>query len=417
MRNMGFSIHEVQSRRARWLWVDLQNQLERGNEEVQRLSADLDQTLVEKRQLEHQLAESQIDCKQRLEMEDQIRQLKETLSHERGKHKTGMKEITQEAQNQINNVQQQLNKVQQQLKQQCEQCDYYKVMLEEAQEQMLEESSAKEQQLMSLAADLRESQRAQQDLEQEINQSTNFKGKYDNLLKEREKFLVKIQDLQLGTDKALARADSEEKKAKVLQDQTNSLRQQVEGLQSQTIELQNELGILSGQQNVSQRIHHLKKVKDENNDLKVKYQNSQDFISKQQRKIERLSEELLRLRPGQDGQQQMDLDEEFLLRDEILRVETELMKIKREFQHLTNSLMEIAQAQCVQGEEENTPPCNIVDGSPCKQNVDSMEFEDLRQVAQLTVYNIKQLLQKSQQKLWLSEEKVNLLQLQCGSQR
>ncbi|MCO5566578.1 hypothetical protein L7F22_020255 [Adiantum nelumboides] len=174
------------------------------------------------------------------------------------------------------------------------------------------------------------------------NELSHLKGQLNEFIEERESWLEEINRRQAEMMTARVAAEKLRQRDQLLSMENETLKLGNVSQKNRLAELEEEVNKLSGQQNLQQRIHHHAKIKEENNQLRLKNEDLATKLRRSEVLLTRVAEELAQYREIDGRTPYIDLEEEQRLRLKLEEVEEEKIQIAQELLTLCTSLLQVA---------------------------------------------------------------------------
>ncbi|GBG67257.1 hypothetical protein CBR_g88546 [Chara braunii] len=171
-----------------------------------------------------------------------------------------------------------------------------------------------------------------------------IRERLEKFISEREGWLEEMNRSQAEACAARVSAEKNRQANRVLVAQNEKLKAQESSLQKRVTALETDVRKLSGQQNLSQRIHHHVKIKEENNKLKAEMEALEMKSRREGLYLARALEELAKYRAAEGKLPELNFDEEQRLRQKLQEVEEEKLQIARNLNNLCQSIYQASGA-------------------------------------------------------------------------
>ncbi|KAI5059960.1 hypothetical protein GOP47_0024380 [Adiantum capillus-veneris] len=171
---------------------------------------------------------------------------------------------------------------------------------------------------------------------------TNLKAQLNDFIEERESWLEEINRRQAEMMTARVAAEKLRQRDQLLSTELETLKVENVSQRNRLAELEEEVNKLSGQQNLQQRIHHHAKIKEENNQLRLKNEDLATKLRRSEVLLTRVAEELAQYREADGRTPYIDFEEEQRLRLKLEEVEEEKIQIAQELLTLCTSVLQVA---------------------------------------------------------------------------
>ncbi|GAB4815485.1 hypothetical protein N2152v2_002531 [Parachlorella kessleri] len=233
------------------------------------------------------------------------------------------------------------------------------------QQQLRQEVAAREEQLQQLQAALEEAESVVAAGAGTADQS-EVQAQLAELVNERESWIEEMHQQRRAARAASDAAVALERRLTEVTEAQQRLEAELTTARQRESKLEEELTGLTGQHNTQQRIQYHKKVKDENNALKEELSKLRIDLNIVSVRYERAKGELARFRTAAGQAPLPDYDAEEQLRESLAVVQSEKIKLERDYEDLASSVL-----HAVKDGNTSMPP------SPCGEDTDIViEFAD-----------------------------------------